>query len=75
MVNKARKGTAEFLIDNNIPLLKINKNSFYINNKPLTSLYKRKIRKEGFMGYFVDTVMFGVVYRSGIYLETLKRNI
>ena len=74
---KSRKGTAGFLIDQNIPLFKVNKRSFLVDhkNKPMTSLYDRKSRKGGSNSYFLDSVVFGVVYRHGVNLDKLERNL
>lgn len=74
---KVKKGTVGFLMDQKIPLFKVNKRSFLLDhkNKSLTSLYKRKSKKGCFKGYFLDSVVFGVVYRHGVDLERLERNI
>ena len=74
---KSRKGTVGFMIDQNIPLFKVNKRSFLVDhkNKPMTSLHKRKCRKGGYKSYFLDSVVFGVVYRHGVDLERLERNL
>ena len=71
----SKKGTVGFLRDYHIPLFRVNKRSFLVNGKKLTSLNKRKGRKGGFKGYFLDSVVFGVVYRYGVDLERLERNL
>ena len=60
-----------FLTENHFPVFKVSKLTFLVKDEPLTSLNYIPDRKN----FFLDTVIFGLVYLKNMNIQNLKGKI